>query len=118
MAILEGRPPDGRFLYVLAGPASRPVVRGGAGGMDGYWPKVWALRGLRYAWDASAERLVVEATADESWRVREMAAKVIGAHEIDDGLDALGRLVEDPVPRVRAAAESARVALTWAAARR
>ncbi len=118
VAILEGRTPDGRFLYVLAGPASRPVLRGAAGGIHGYWPKVWALRGLRYAWDASAEGLVVEATADEAWRVREMAAKVIRVHLIDDGFDALGRLIEDPVPRVRVAATSARAALVRAGARR
>lgn len=109
---------DGRFLYVLAGPASRPVVSGQAGGLGGYWPRVWALRGLRYAWDAAAEALVVEATTDESWRVREMAAKIIGVHLVDDGLDALGRLTEDPVPRVRAAASAARVALVRGGVRR
>lgn len=64
--------------------------------------------------DAAATS-VIEATADRSWRVREMAAKVIGTHAIDDGLDALSRLVDDPVPRVRGAAASARVALTNAA---
>lgn len=114
MAILEGVRPDGRFLYVLAGPASRPVLDGRSGGLEGYWPKVWALRGLRYAWDDAASAPVIAATSDESWRVREMAAKVIGARAIDDGLEALGSLVDDPVPRVRAAAAAARAALAAA----
>jgi len=58
---------------------------------------VWALRGLRYAYSDAAAWSVIEATAGRSWRVREMAAKVIGTHAIDDGLDPLGRLVDDPV---------------------
>lgn len=116
VAILEGRRPEGAFLYVLAGPPSGPVLDGQAGGLGGYWPKVWALRGLRYAWDDAAKQLVADATADDAWRVREMAAKVIRVHEIDDALEALGRLVDDPVPRVRVAATAARVALTRAGA--
>jgi len=115
--ILSGRPSDSRVLYVLAGPASRQVLDGREGGPDGYWPKVWALRGLLYAWDDAAQTAVLDVIADESWRVREMAAKVIGAHAIDDGLDALGRLIDDPVPRVRTAATRARLALTRAVPR-
>ncbi|MGH8981813.1 MAG: HEAT repeat domain-containing protein [Acidimicrobiales bacterium] len=117
VAVFEGRELDEPFLFVLAGPASRPVLEGMAGGLDGYWPRVWALRGLRYAWDDLAARLVIDATADDSWRVREMAAKVIGAHEVDDGLEALSRLAEDPVPRVRKAATSARAVLARAGVR-
>jgi hypothetical protein len=113
--ILSGRGVDDRFLFVLAGPASRQVLDGREGGRDGYWPRVWALRGLRYAYSDAAATSVIEATADRSWRVREMAAKIIGTHAIDDGLDALSRLVDDPVPRVRGAAAGARVALTNAA---
>ncbi len=44
-----------------------------------------------------------------------MAARVIRAHEIDDALEVLSTLVDDPVPRVRTAAERARIALTRAA---
>lgn len=113
--ILSGRGLDDRFLFVLAGPASRQVLDGREGGRDGYWPRVWALRGMRYAYGDAAATSVIEATADRSWRVREMAAKVIGAHAIDDGLDALSRLVDDPVPRVRVAGARARIALTNAA---
>lgn len=114
LRVLSGRGADPAFLFVLAGPASRQVLDGREGGLTGYWPKVWALRGLLYAWDVSAEAAVIDATSDESWRVREMAAKVIRAHLVDDALGALGRLAEDEVPRVRAAAHRARVALTQA----
>lgn len=113
--VLAGRGIEAEFLFALAGPASRQVLDGREGGPDGHWPKVWALRGLLYAWDDSAQAPVVAATADDSWRVREMAAKVIRAHEIDDALEVLSVLVDDPVPRVRTAAERARIVLTRAA---
>lgn len=113
--LLCGQPVDERFAYVLAGPTSRQVLEGREGGPDGHWPKVWALRGLLYAWDDVAEAAVFDATCDGSWRVREMAARVIGAHAIDDALEALDRLTGDPVPRVRAAASRARIALSLAA---
>lgn len=115
--VLAGCGIDAEFLFALAGPASRQVLDGREGGVDGHWPKVWALRGLLYAWDDSAQAPVVAATADDSWRVREMAAKVIRAHEIDDALEVLSTLVADPVPRVRTAAERARIALTRATPR-
>lgn len=69
-----------------------------------YWPRVWAARGLRYAWDPAAAPAVVAALADPAWRVREMAAKVAGQRELGEAADALAGLVGDPVPRVRVAA--------------
>ncbi|MBO0702935.1 MAG: HEAT repeat domain-containing protein, partial [Candidatus Dormibacteraeota bacterium] len=77
------------------------------GGPGGYWPRVWAARGLFHAWDDGATAAIVEATADEAWRVREMAARTIGRHHVGDGLEAVARLLEDPVPRVRTAARTA-----------
>jgi hypothetical protein len=44
--------------------------------------------------------------------VREVAAKVIAKHRIGDALDAVITLRDDPVPRVRAAAERAIAVLT------
>jgi hypothetical protein len=41
-----------------------------------------------------------------------MAAKVTAKHRIGDGLDAVIMLRDDPVPRVRAAAERAIAVLT------
>lgn len=78
-----------------------------------YWPQVWAARAMRYAWadgsDAAhrAGGALVAALGDEHWRVREMAAKVVGLHEIAAGADALAALRRDPKARVRAAAAAA-----------
>ena len=66
-----------------------------------------AARGLLHVWDDVAASSVVQATMDDSWRVREMAAKVIARHAVGDGLDAVVRLQEDPVARVRVAATRA-----------
>ena len=103
---------------VLGGPAAEQVLDGRAGGplVTGHWPRVWAARGLLYAWDEPATTVIVGATSDETWRVREMAAKVIAKHRIGDALDAVVMLRDDPVPRVRAAAERAIAVLTAAGA--
>lgn len=112
MAILGGHDFDEDFLWIIGGPGARSVLEGREGGAGGYWPRTWAARALLYAWGDRATSTVLAATADESWRVREMAAKVIARHGIDDGLDAVGALITDPVPRVRAAATRARQRLT------
>jgi hypothetical protein len=110
--ILTGRNVDERLLRVLGGPPAEQVLAGREGGTAGYWPRVWAARGLLYAWNESATSAIVEATSDEAWRVREMAAKVTARHRIGDGLDAVIMLRDDPVPRVRAAAGRAIAVLT------
>jgi HEAT repeat protein len=79
---------------------------------DRYWFRVWALRGLLWAWDPRAERVVCRALADEAWRVREMAAKVVARHLVGAAAPTVAELSDDPVPRVRQAAERARVRLT------
>lgn len=112
VAILRSEQVDEGFLFVLAGPAARTVVDGREGGLTGYWPRTWALRALLYAWSGGATDEVVESTAHDSWRVREMAAKVIARHRVDEGLDAILGLMTDPIPRVRAAAERAKKQLT------
>ncbi len=83
---------------------------------DTYWFRVWALRGLLWAWDVRATGPVCAALSDEHWRVREMAAKVAARHLVGAALDGLAALRDDPVPRVRAAAERALVRLTDAGA--
>lgn len=112
VAILRGEGFDDAFLTVLAGPASAAVLQGYEGGPEGHWPRVWAARGLLYAWDESASSAIAEATTDEAWRVREMAGKVIARHRVGAALDAVVALSDDPVPRVRAAAERAVRTLT------
>jgi hypothetical protein len=105
--ILEGRGSDDALLLALGGPHARLVLAGQEGGRTGYWPRVLAMRGLLYAWDEAATSAVVNATNDESWRVREMAAKVCRRHRVEAAFDAVARLQDDPVPRVQAAAERA-----------
>ena len=68
-----------------------------------YWPRVWAVRGLLYAWSPEAAGAVETALSDPSWRVRELAAKVALLRELGGAADRLCDLVGDPVPRVRAA---------------
>lgn len=80
-------------------------------GEPDYWPRVWGARGLLHAWCESAEAestpAIVEALADEHWRVREMAAKVVRRWELADAAPRLAGLLRDPVPRVRTAAARA-----------
>jgi hypothetical protein len=117
-ALLEGRPADvsDEMITVLGGDHARYVLDGGEGGRAGYWPRVWAARGLLHQWDPAAAAAVIGATRDEAWRVREMAAKVIARHQVGDALDAVAALRADQVERVRAAASRAVTILTAAGA--
>jgi hypothetical protein len=111
--LLQGRPDvDDALLLALAGPAAQSVLDGQAGGKTGYWPRVWAARGLLHAWDDQATAMIIQATTDDAWRVREMAAKVIARHRVGDAFTAVAELRNDPIRRVRAAAERAVVLLT------
>jgi len=80
-----------------------------------YWPRVWGARGLLHCWPSPAEPVVTAAVvgglADPAWRVREMAAKVAGRHEVGEAADALVPCAADRVPRVRAAAVRALAAV-------
>jgi HEAT repeat protein len=113
IGLLQGRPDtDDALMLALGGPAAEAVLDGQAGGRAGYWPRVWAARGLLHAWDERATAAIIQAMADEAWRVREMAAKVVARHRAGDAFAAVSRLRSDQVPRVRAAAERAVVTLT------
>ena len=105
VAVLRGGV-DPEFIGVLAGSAADRFFDG-AEHADTYWFRVWALRGLLWVWGSAAASAVRDALRDESWRVREMAAKVVAKHQVRAAAGAVTRLREDPVPRVRAAAERA-----------
>jgi hypothetical protein len=104
--LLAGRDVDAKVILALGGPPARWAVDGGAAGPD-YWLRVWALRGLLWVWADEATPAVLAAMSDESWRVREMAAKVAARHRVDDALPQLLRLRDDAVPRVQGAATRA-----------
>jgi hypothetical protein len=114
IALLDGRPGDvdDDLVLALGGEHGRSVLDGWNGGKTGYWPRVWAARGLLHAWDDTATDAIIRATSDDAWRVREMAAKVVARHRVGDALDAVAALRGDAVPRVRAAAERSVIALT------
>ena len=107
VTILLGNDVDGAFLVVLAGPGARTVLEGRAGGTGGYWPRVWAARGLLHVWDDGATTAIIGATSHESWRVREMAAKVIARHGVLAAIDVVVTLMDDENARVRSAASRA-----------
>lgn len=100
---------DRDLLLALGGRyAAMEFTRTGPAKTDqSYWAPTWAARGLLHAWDdGRADEVagaVEVALTHEHWRVREMAAKVAGGHDLGRSADALARLVSDPVPRVRVA---------------
>jgi hypothetical protein len=103
---------DDGLILALGGQSAEYVLAGNEGGREGYWPKVWAARGLLHAWDDAATIAIVHATRDGSWRVREMAAKVVARNRVADAREAIAELRGDEVARVSAAAERALVNLT------
>ena len=111
IAMLEGRHVDPALVVALGGRPARWAIDGGEPG-PAYWLRVWAARGLFYVWDDQALSALLSALSDEAWRVREMAAKVVARHSLDEVLPLLDRLRSDAVPRVRQAAERAIVRLT------
>lgn len=111
VSILRDGDVDVETLRALAGPAVEPILRGGEGGLDGYWPRVWAMRSFLYAWNPTAVDVVIRGADDDAWRVREMSAKVVARHQLIDAFEAMGRLRDDDVARVRAASERALVRL-------
>jgi hypothetical protein len=114
VALLRGQDVDDGLLFALGGPVASIVIYDSPRQLNQYWRRVWGARGLLYAWMPEAAGAVIAALSDEHWRVREMATKVITKRKIGDALYEVTTLREDPVPRVRAAAERATVVLTAA----
>jgi len=112
VALLEGRAADADadLIFALGGPPARWVYTGEPGGPD-YWLRVWAARGLLWAWADAALPSLMGALDDDSWRVREMVLRVVARHRLGDALSAVADLQDDPVPRVAAAASRALVRL-------
>lgn len=109
--LLAGRDVDPALVKVLGGPRADRLIDAPS---QAYWLRVLATRGLLWAWDDCAAPALTGALADESWRVREMAAKVVARHLVDAALPQVVVLGRDPVPRVRSAAARAVHRLTQA----
>src|ERR1700686_1703553 len=92
MQLLAGGSVDDGLIVALAAGAARPILDERAGGRTGYWPRVWAARGLLHVWDDRATRSIIRAALDESWRVREKVAQIVAAHRVDAALSAVVKL--------------------------
>lgn len=112
-ALVRGEDVDAGLLLALGGPAADKFLDGADHG-DDYWMRVWGVRGLLWVWDDSATGEIRVALSDESWRVREMAAKVAARHRLDSVLAEVEDLQHDDNARVRRAAERALVAIATA----
>ncbi len=108
VAMLEGRDADPEVVDALGGRHANRVIDHTPGE---YWGRVWGARGLLYVWDDTAIPALADAVGDEHWRVREMVAKVVAKRRVDELAGGVATLCGDEVPRVRAAAERALIAL-------
>jgi HEAT repeats len=114
-AVVEG------CIAMLAGDDADPIVVDALGGRHAnrvidhasgeYWGRVWGARGLLYVWGDEAIPALRAAVTDEHWRVREMVAKVVAKHRLDELVGDVAPLRADQVPRVRAAAERALISV-------
>ena len=105
IALLAQQPVDDELVIALGGEHAAVVLDSGPESQ--YWLRVWAARGLLWAWDPAAAPAIIAALEDEHWRVREMAAKVVARHGVDEAFEAVSALSGDPVPRVVEAAARA-----------
>lgn len=106
IALLRGKPVDGELILSLGGPPAAWVRTGGEPGPD-HWLRVWAARGLLYAWHGSARSAVGAALDDEQWRVREMALRVVARRGLTSERGVVETMCHDDSARVRAAATRA-----------
>ncbi len=108
IALLRGRRADPGLILALGGRPAR-----WAAGYDelpgpAYWLRVWAARGLLWAWDESATPAILGALTDEAWRVREMATRVAIRHGLVAALPLVKRMAKhDSTARVRNVSERA-----------
>ncbi len=103
MSLLGGKSADAELIYALGGPPASWVFTGEASGPE-YWLRVWAARGLLWAWDDVALPCIMTALEDDAWRVREMALRVVAKHRLADAATAVAALRDDPNSRVASAA--------------
>jgi hypothetical protein len=105
---------DDELVIALGGPMAQGLLDAGLPQVHRYWLRVWGARGLLHVYGDEAEASVIAALADQHWRVREMAAKVVARHQVGAALTAVAELRGDPVARVRVTAGRATMVLTAA----
>jgi hypothetical protein len=107
---------DGSLVVALGGPPADRLLSGESRADAQLWIRVWALRGLLWAWDDRATAALGGALTDPSWRMREMACKVARRHLVGEHVALLAVLNDDPAARVRAVAQDALLRITsWRA---
>jgi HEAT repeat protein len=116
VALLGGDDRDTELLRSLGGAGADHLMSGRTHADVQMWQRIWATRGLLWAWDGSAVDALRVALTDESWRVREMAAKVVARHCVGDLVAQVAAMHDDTVPRVRQAAARALSTVTLARA--
>ncbi|MDH6235667.1 HEAT repeat domain-containing protein [Cryobacterium sp. CG_9.6] len=107
IALLKGENAGEDFLLFVGGDHAQGILDGAP---SLYWPELWGARALMHVWSESANEAVIGGLDNQSWRVREMCAKVILLRKLH-ALKRLTRLTTDETPRVRAAAVHALSAL-------
>ena len=107
VSLIAGHNEGEDFLLVVGGEHAKGILEGAP---VLYWPELWGMRALLYAWDASAATAVAAGLENQAWRVREMAARVAAVRQLPVRETVLGLLTDD-VARVRAAAARALGAL-------
>ena len=98
---------DDTRIVALGGPPAHRILTGESRADDDLWKRICAARGLWYAWDERATRALGSALTDKSWRMRELAVKVVRRHTVGKHLSTVATLQTDPVARVRAVAVDA-----------
>ncbi|MFM9878582.1 MAG: HEAT repeat domain-containing protein [Rhodoglobus sp.] len=107
LSLIAGNNEGDEFLLVVGGEHARGILEGAP---VLYWPELWGTRALLFVWNDTAIDAVKAALHNQAWRVREMAARVAAARNLDVAPVLLGML-GDETPRVRAAAARALGAL-------
>jgi hypothetical protein len=102
-ALLGGANAGEDFLLYVGGTHAQGILDGAPAL---YWPELWGARALNYVWHDSAGIAIKAGLTNQAWRVREMCARVVFTRELPYA-DMLIPMLEDEVPRVRAAAARA-----------
>lgn len=91
------------------GAESDPDIKllGGMEAIEPYMGRVWAGQTLLHAWHHKATDAVRSALSDDEWQVREVAAELVGHHELLFVDELVELLANDPYPQVRVTAANA-----------